>query len=120
MTLMKVRLASVGLGKWGNVLAAAVARSGAGEIIQCFDPDRDALSAFTETARCRPAFDLDELLRDEEVEAVLIATPHSTHADIVCQTASAGKHIYIEKPFTLSVADARRSIEAAAKAGLVL
>ncbi|OGL59599.1 MAG: hypothetical protein A3I72_03660 [Candidatus Tectomicrobia bacterium RIFCSPLOWO2_02_FULL_70_19] len=101
-------------------MAAAVARSGAGEIVRCFDASEAARAAFAGKVGCRPASSLEELLRDPEVEGVIIATPHSTHADIVCQAASAGKHIFVEKPFTLNVPDARRCIRAAAEAGRVL
>ncbi len=47
-------------------------------------------------------------------------TLHSTHADIVCRAASAGKHVFIEKPLTLTVADARRAATASREAGVVL
>jgi predicted dehydrogenase len=50
----------------------------------------------------------------------MIATPHSTHADLVVAAAEAGKHIFVDKPFTLSVAEAKRAIAAADRAGVVL
>src|SRR3990172_2510078 len=113
----KVRLGSIGVGHWGGTMAAAVARSGAGEIVRCFDASEAARAAFAGKVGCRPAWSLEELLGDREVEGVIIATPHSTHADIVCQAASAGKHIFVEKPLALTAADARRAMDAAAKAG---
>ena len=116
----KVRLGSIGLGQWAGTLAAEVARGGAAEIVRCFDASEAARAAFAGKVVCRPASSLDELLRDPEVEGVIIATPHSTHADIVCRAASAGKHVFVEKPFTLNVPDARRCIRAAAEAGRVL
>lgn len=116
----RVRLGSIGLGKWAGTLAAAVARGGAAEIVRCFDASAEARAAFAGKFGCRPASSLEELLRDPGVEGVIIATPHSTHADIVCQAASAGKHIFVEKPFTLRVLDARRCIRAAERAGVVL
>ncbi len=120
MTSDKLRAASVGLGGWGGVLAEGAGRSGALEIVRCFDASEAARAAFADKTGSRPASTLDEILGDTEVEAVLIATPHSTHAAIVCAAASAGKHIFIEKPFTLTAADARRCIEAAEGAGRVL
>jgi hypothetical protein len=50
----------------------------------------------------------------------MIATPHSTHADLVVAAAEAGKHIFVDKPFTLSVAEAKRASAAADRAGVVL
>jgi predicted dehydrogenase len=60
------------------------------------------------------------LLFDSEVEAVLVATPHSTHADLVVEVAAAGKHVFVDKPFTLTVAEGKRAVRAAEDAGVVL
>ena len=116
----KVRLASVGLGGWARTLAAAAGRSGAVEIVRCFDPVEDARASFADETGARPASSYEELLRDESVEGVIVATPHSTHADVACEAASAGKHLFVEKPFALNVADAKRIIQAAEEAGRVL
>ncbi len=120
MTGEKVRLASVGLGKWARTLAAAAARSGAVEIVRCFDPVEEARATFAEEIGARPAASYEELLKDSEVEGVIVATPHSTHADVACEAASAGKHLFVEKPFALTAAEARRIIEAAERAGRTL
>ncbi len=116
----KVRLASVGLGWWSNILADAVGRSGAGEIVRGFARSEDARKAFAEKHGCRPAASLDEILKDPEVDGILVATPHSTHPDIICEAASAGKHIFVEKPLTLTVAEAKRAVKAAANADVTL
>jgi predicted dehydrogenase len=60
------------------------------------------------------------VLADPEVEAVLVTTPHSAHAAQVVAAAAAGKHVFVDKPFTLTVADARRATEACRRAGVVL
>ena len=59
--------------------------------------------------------DLDGLLRASEVEAVIIATPHPTHADLAIRRLEAGKHVLCEKPMATSLADAIRIEEAAAR-----
>jgi UDP-N-acetylglucosamine 3-dehydrogenase len=59
--------------------------------------------------------DLDGLLRASEVEAVIIATPHPTHADLAIRCLEAGKHVLCEKPMATSLADAVRIEEAAAR-----
>lgn len=114
-----LRVASVGLGWWGGVLAEKAAAGGS-EVIRCFARSAESRDAFAETHGCRPASSYDEILADPEVEAVLIATPHSTHADLVVQAAAAGKHVLCDKPFTLTVAEAKRATQAAADAGVVL
>jgi predicted dehydrogenase len=68
----------------------------------------------------RSADSFESMLEDPEVEAVIVATPHSTHADMVLAAAEAGKHVFVEKPFTMTVAEGRRCIDAAERAGVVL
>lgn len=63
---------------------------------------------------------LDAMLADAEVDAVYIATPNAMHAEGVIAAAAAGKHILCEKPFAMNVPDAKRMVEACAKAGVVL
>jgi predicted dehydrogenase len=62
---------------------------------------------------------VDEVLADPRIEAVAIATPAATHLPIALAAIAAGKHILVEKPLALSVADARRIAEAARDAGVV-
>jgi predicted dehydrogenase len=116
----KVRLASIGLGWWGYVLADAVNRSGAAEIVTCFARTESTRQEFAEKYGCRAAGSLDEILKDAEVQALLTATPHSHHPELIAEAASAGKHIFVEKPFTLTVASAKKAIADAQKAGIVL
>jgi predicted dehydrogenase len=63
---------------------------------------------------------LDSIMRDPEIDAVVFATPHSLHAEQIRRAAAAGKAVFVEKPFTLSFADAQAAIDAAEKAGIVL
>ncbi|MEE9257879.1 MAG: Gfo/Idh/MocA family oxidoreductase [bacterium] len=116
----KVRLASVGLGWWAGILTEAVERSGACEVVTCFARSEDGRKAFAEKVGCRQSASLDEVLNDSEVEGILVATPHSTHTDIICRAASAGKHVFVEKPLTLTAADGKKAYEAARKAGVTL
>jgi predicted dehydrogenase len=61
---------------------------------------------------------IEDLL--EQLDAVSIATPATTHAEMGLRCLAAGKHVYVEKPIALDVADATRMIDAAAAKGLVL
>lgn len=69
---------------------------------------------------CRAAETLDEIWSDPQIDGVLIATPHMTHGELIEEAASAGKHIFVEKPMTLDVASAKKAIQAASTAGVVL
>lgn len=114
-----LRVASVGLGWWGGTLAEKARQAGI-EIVSCFARTRAHREEFARTHGGRPAGSLDEVLSDPEVEAVLIATPHSTHADLVVAAAGAGKHVFVDKPFTLTVAEGKRAVTATEAAGVVL
>ena len=61
-----------------------------------------------------------DVLADESVEAVALATPVPTHADLAVRVLEAGKHCFVEKPLAQSVADAERVLAAADRARRVL
>lgn len=63
---------------------------------------------------------LDELLADPELDAIALATPVPTHADLAVKVLEAGKHCFIEKPLAQSVADAQRVLDAAERSGRTL
>jgi predicted dehydrogenase len=101
-------------------LAESTRSSGVADVVACYARSDDTRAAFAEQHGCRAVADLDEMLADPEVDGVLVATPHSTHADIAVRTAEAGKHVFVEKPLTLTVADAKRVGESASRAGVVV
>lgn len=114
-----VRVASVGLGWWGGTLATK-AKEGGLEVVSCYARTPETRDEFAATHGARAAESLEAVLSDESVEGVLLATPHSTHADLVDEVAGAGKHVFVDKPFTLTVAEGKRAIAAAEKAGVIL
>jgi predicted dehydrogenase len=116
----KVRIGLVGVGWFGGVRVASARKSGAAEFVACFDLVPERRDAFAAEHGCRAAESLAAMLGDPEVEAILVATPHSTHLGLVEEAASAGKHVFVEKPLVLSVADARRAAEATERAKVVL
>lgn len=95
----KVRLASVGLGRWARVLARGAQRGDVIELVSCFSRDEARRTAFAdEFGIPRTAATYEELLADPEVEGVLITTPNDTHRDLVLQALEAGKAAYTDKP----------------------
>lgn len=114
-----LRVASIGLGRWGDNLATK-ARDAGLDLVSCFARTKETREEFAQKYDCRPAESIDDVYSDPDIEAVLIATPHSTHADIVAGAASAGKHVFVDKPFTLTVAEAKRAIAATESAGVTL
>ena len=114
-----VRLGSVGLGWWGGVLANSAASASGVEIAGCFARSSEARQTFAAAHGCSPYETLDELLASD-IDGVVIATPHTTHADLVVAAATAGKHVFVDKPLTLTLAEADRAIAAAEESGVVL
>lgn len=114
-----LRTGSIGLGWWGGTLAEKGRLAGL-ELVSCFARNEASREKFAGEHGCRPTTSLDEMLSDPELEAVLIATPHSTHADLVSEAAAAGKHVFVDKPFTLTVAEGKRAIAAAEASSVVL
>jgi predicted dehydrogenase len=115
-----VRLGVVGIGWFGGVLTESVKASGVAEVIACYARSEETRSTFADKHGCRAVGDVDEMLGDPDVDGLLIATPHSTHVDLAVRAAEAGKHVFVEKPLALTVADTRRAADAAERAGVVL
>lgn len=116
-----VNAALVGLGRWGTRLVEAVAgRTDRLRITHAVNrtPGKNAELARRHGIEMLPS--LEAALRHPAVEAILLATPHSQHADHVVATARAGKPIFVEKPFTLTLAEADRALAAVREAGIVL
>jgi len=115
----RIRLASVGLGWWGNVLAEAAVAGGA-DIAGGYARTPETREAFTAKQGGRTYGTFEDVLADSDVDGVLLATPHTAHVDQIVAAAGAGKHVFIEKPLTLDVSSAKRAIAATEAAGVVL
>jgi predicted dehydrogenase len=116
-----VRIGVVGLGYWGPNLARNFDRLPETElrwICDASDESRERWAPHFRTAR--PSADLDELLTDPELDAVVVATPVPTHARLAQRVLEAGKHCFVEKPVAQSVADAEQVAATAAETGRVL
>jgi predicted dehydrogenase len=85
-----------------------------------YNRTRAHAEAFCAEHGLKIADSLDAILADPVIDAVVFATPHSEHGAQVERTAAAGKHVFMEKPFTLDRRSAVRALDAAARAGIVL
>ncbi len=115
-----VKAASVGIGWWSGMLADAVQKTDALEIVSCFTRNSEKRSEFAKKYGCREAESYEAVLSDSEVEAVLLTTPHSAHRQQVEAAAQAGKHVFVEKPLAHTVAEAKAAAAACEKAGVTL
>lgn len=116
-----LRVGSVGLGWWSDELAKSVqGHSAKIRIDSCYSRSAAKRQAFADSFGTRAHDSFAALLADPDIDAVLLTTPHSQHAAHVRQAAAAGKHVFVEKPFTLTLADAEAAIAACREAGVVL
>ncbi len=116
-----IRAAIVGIGRWGRTLVGAVeGKSGRVRFTAGHNRTRAHAEAFCAEHGIALRDSLDAVLADPAIDAVVFATPHSEHGDQVERAAAAGKHVFMEKPFTLDRKSAARALDAVARAGVVL
>jgi predicted dehydrogenase len=116
-----IRVGVVGLGYWGPNLARNFAALPGSELRWLCDGDETALARASDALRGpRTTTSFDEMLADPELDAVAIATPVPTHADLAVRALEAGKDCFVEKPLAQSAADGERAVEAARASGRIL
>ncbi len=116
-----IKAGIVGLGWWGKTLVESTENSDAirftAGTTRTVTPE---IEAFAKQKGLRLTASYDELLGHAGVDAVVLATPHSMHASQVIAAAAAKKHVYCEKPFTLTKREAEDAVAAVRKAGVTL
>jgi predicted dehydrogenase len=115
-----VRFASIGVGDWGVMLADGVRASGLGEIVTCYAPTHAHCEKFAARYGCQIAPSFEAILADPSIEAVILATPNDKHRRQIEAAAQHGKHVMVEKPIALTVADGIAATRACAQAGVLL
>lgn len=116
-----IRAAIVGLGRWGRALVNAVADSGEDlSFTRAVTRTRSGSEDFCRDRRIALADSYDEILHAPDIDAVVLATPHSQHEAQALAAITAGKHVFVEKPLTLDLQSARAIADAAQAAGLIL
>lgn len=122
MTERKLAIGIIGAGRIGNIHTETVAfRLPEAAPLAITDINRAAAEKLA--ARCsipKVAASSDEILADQNIEAVLICSSTSTHAGLIVQAAQAGKHIFCEKPIDLDLSKVDATLAAVQKAGVKL
>jgi predicted dehydrogenase len=117
-----IRTAIAGIGWWGKTLVEAV--QGQSERIRFVAAATRTLKPEHRSFADRHGLVLQNsysaLLADPGVDAVLLATPPSLHHDQIVAAAAAGKHVFVEKPFAVTKAEAIDCVAAAQRAGITL
>jgi predicted dehydrogenase len=116
-----IRAAIVGLGRWGqNLVASVQGKSGAIRFVAGATRTPERSRAFADAHGFPLRESYEKLLADPAIDAVVLATPHSLHAGQIIAAARASKHVFAEKPFALSLRDARAAVRACAENELTL
>ena len=117
-----INAAIIGLGWWGKTLVEAV--SGVSDEIRFVAATTRTLSddakEFAKQHNLELRASYEDVLADPDIDAVVLVTPNSLHAAQTIAAAKVGKHVFCEKPFALTKADATAAIEAADAAGIVV
>jgi phthalate 4,5-cis-dihydrodiol dehydrogenase len=110
----RLRVGAVGLGRAFSLMLPTFARHPAVEIVAGADPRPEARARFAEDfSGARAYATVAELCRDGTVEAVYVSSPHQCHAEHAVAAAESGKHVLVEKPMALTLAECAAMIEAA-------
>jgi predicted dehydrogenase len=115
-----IRAAIIGLGRWGRNLVEASAGHDRLNIVRAAEPDIRGARDFCVQHHLELTANLDAILADRTIDAILLATPHSLHPAQVVACAAARKQVFCEKPLALHRADAARMFSACREAGVTL
>jgi len=117
-----LRVAIIGFGHWGpnyaRILAGTMSNA---RLAACAEPSAGRLATFERQYPAARAYaDYRRLLNDGDLDAVIVATPTSTHTQVAEECLRAGLHVLVEKPLASSVADAEAMIATARETGRTL
>lgn len=116
-----IRVAVVGAGYWGPNLVRNLFAHRDTEVTWICDAAIDRAQRLSSTCPgARATSDFMNVLDDGDVDAVVVATPPETHAELSLAAIDAGKHVLVEKPLATTLGDAQRVVDAASRAGLTL
>ena len=114
------RVALIGIGRWGKNLLRILTEQC--EVAYCCNRSSRDVHSWIQRRHpyIRCTFNYEEILKDPTVEGVVIATPIATHEPLALRALQAGKHVFVEKPFTLTAESAKQAVAACEQAGVIL
>ena len=113
-----LNVAVVGMGWWGKTLVTAMGKSSKLKVIRGVKRNPATEAEFARANGFEIVSDYAKVLKDPEVQGVVLCTPHTLHTDQIVAAAEAGKHVFCEKPLSMTRAEVLRAI-AAVNAGKV-
>ncbi len=106
-----LNVAVVGMGWWGKIIVPLIKTSAKLSVTTVVEVNAPAIADFAQAQGVKVVTDFNAVLRDPTIQAVVLATPHTLHTDQIVAAANAGKHIYCEKPLSMTRADVLRAIQ---------
>ena len=114
-----IRIGVAGLGYASTLLIPSILDHPGAEVVALAEPTTSS-EAFCADFGVRGADSFEELLAGDDLDAVYVATPHQFHAEHVIAALESGRHVLVEKPMALTIAECDEMIAAAAASGKVL
>ncbi len=115
-----IKAAVIGLGWWGKQITKCLRDSTRIRVTHGVDVAALQLCDFAREFGITLSASIDDVLRDRAIDAIIVATPHSTHEVLCLRALDAGKQLFCEKPLTLTATGAERILAACDKAGVIL
>lgn len=106
-----MKVAVIGLGWWGKQIISCLKPSDKLEVITAFDPAISPDQASDHGLDLRLSDSFEAVLNNNDVEGVILATPHKLHDEQVMAVVKAGKHVFCEKPLSLTAAGVRQMVK---------
>jgi len=107
-----LNVAVVGLGWWGKTIVSVLQGSAKLRLAKAVEIDAAGVADFAARLRLNVVNDFDTVLRDPAIQGVVLCTPHTQHTEQIVAAANAGKHVFCEKPLSMTRADVLRAVDA--------
>lgn len=120
MAERRLRMGIAGLGRAFTLMLPTLVADPRVELVAAADPRADATQRFAADFGARTYDTVEALCADTDIELVYVATPHQHHAAHVATAAAHGKHVLVEKPMAITLAECRQMIAAIERAGVCL
>ncbi len=115
-----IRLAMIGCGGIAEAHLKAITQTPSAQLTAVMDVVAEKAQAAAEKYEARVHLSVEDVLADNDVDAVILPLPHHLHCPVTVQAAEAGKHILVEKPMALNRIEAEQMVAAADRAGVKL
>lgn len=120
MRTRKVRVAQVGISNHGTTIVNAIRATTTLELVSVCDIKPVESERVSKETGAKRVNNYDEIINDPSIEAVVLVTPNQIHVEQVLKAAKAKKNVFVEKPISRTVPEAKRMIASMREAGLVL